>query len=74
MEIRIFKNMKQIYVSRFTEQFKHQFLYLQRLTLLFWSLIKITMKSQQEEEAKAPDDSKINEQKPRISLTCLYAN
>ena len=32
------------------------------------------MKSQEEEEAKAPDDSKINQQKPRISLTCLYAN
>ena len=24
--------------------------------------------------AKAPDDSKINQKKPRISLNCLYAN
>ena len=41
---------------------------------LLWSLIKIIMKSQEEEETKAPDDSKINQQKPRISLTCLHAN
>ena len=26
----------------------------------------------QEEEAKAPEDSKINQKKPRIRLTCLY--
>ena len=24
------------------------------------------------EEAKTPDDSKINQKKPRINLTCLY--
>ena len=45
----------------------------QRLGPLFWSLSKIIMKSQ-EEEAEASDDSKINQQKPRISFTCLYAN
>ena len=28
----------------------------------------------QEEEAQAPDHSKINQKKPRISLTRLYAN
>ena len=28
----------------------------------------------QEEEAKTPDHSKINQKKPKISLTCLYAN
>ena len=48
-------------------------LYLQRLTSLMWSLINITLKPQQE-EAKNKDDSKINQKKPRISLTCLYAN
>ena len=36
------------------------------------SVITITLKSL--EEAKAPDDSKINQHKPMISLTCLYAN
>ena len=39
---------------------------------LLWSLIKIIMKSQ--EEATTPDHSKINQQKPRIRLICLYAN
>ena len=37
-------------------EFKHQSLHLQRLAPLVWSLITITMKSQ-EKEAKAPDDS-----------------
>ena len=52
---------------------KHQSLHLQRLAPLMWSLIAITLKPQ-EEEAKIPDDSKINQKKLRISLTRLYAN
>ena len=48
-------------------EFKHQSLHLQRLAPLVWSLIIITMKSQ-EEEAKAPGDSKINQKKDQINL------
>ena len=50
--------------------------YIQRqqcLAPLLRSLIKIIMKSQ-EEESKTPDHSKINQLKPRIRLVCLYAN
>ena len=52
-----------------TQQIQRQ----QHLAPLLWSLIKIILKSQ-EEDAKAPDDSKINHQKSRIRLTRLYAN
>ena len=52
----------------------HQSQHLQRLAPLMWSLIKITLKPQEEEEAKTPDHSKINQKKPRINLTRLYAN
>ena len=45
----------------------------QRFALLLWFLNKIIMKSQEEEESKTPDCSKITQLKPRIRLTHLYA-